>query len=54
MQPSGNLDNTSSDKLHDIMWSFAKENNTSFIVVTHDNGLAEKADRTINIIDGVI
>ncbi|MDA3839296.1 MAG: ABC transporter ATP-binding protein [Candidatus Delongbacteria bacterium] len=53
-EPSGNLDNTSSDKLHDIMWSFAKENNTSFIVVTHDKALAEKADRTINIIDGVI
>ncbi len=53
-EPSGNLDNTSSEKLHDIMWSFARENNTSFIVVTHDRTLAEKADRIINIIDGVI
>lgn len=53
-EPSGNLDNTSSEKLHDIMWAFAKENNTSFIVVTHDEALAKKADRTINIIDGVI
>ena len=53
-EPSGNLDNTSSEKLHDIMWSFARENNTSFIVVTHDRALAEKADRIINIVDGVI
>ncbi|MBN2789798.1 MAG: ABC transporter ATP-binding protein [Candidatus Delongbacteria bacterium] len=53
-EPSGNLDNTSSEKLHDIMWSFARENNTSFIVVTHDEALAKKADRIINIIDGVI
>lgn len=53
-EPSGNLDNVSSEKLHEIMWSLAKENNTSFIVVTHDKALAEKADRTVNIIDGVI
>ena len=53
-EPSGNLDNTSSEKLHDIMWSFARENNTSFIVVTHDRTLAEKADRIINITDGII
>jgi len=53
-EPSGNLDNVSSEKLHDIMWSLARENRTAFIVVTHDRNLAEKADRTVNIIDGVI
>jgi len=53
-EPSGNLDNVSSEKLHDIMWSLARENNTAFIVVTHDKNLAEKADRIVNIIDGVI
>jgi len=36
------------------MWSFTKEFNTAFIVVTHDRNLAEKADRIINIVDGVI
>ncbi|HAQ61345.1 TPA: lipoprotein-releasing system ATP-binding protein LolD [Candidatus Delongbacteria bacterium] len=53
-EPSGNLDNVSSEKLHDIMWSLARENRTAFIVVTHDKNLADKADRTVNIIDGVI
>jgi len=53
-EPSGNLDNVSSEMLHDIMWSLARENKTAFIVVTHDKNLAEKADRIVNIIDGVI
>lgn len=53
-EPSGNLDNVSSENLHEIMWSLARENKTAFIVVTHDRNLAEKADRIVNIIDGVI
>jgi len=53
-EPSGNLDNYSSEILHEMMWSFTKEFNTAFIVVTHDRNLAEKADRIINIVDGVI
>jgi len=53
-EPSGNLDNHSSEILHEMMWSFTKEFNTAFIVVTHDRNLAEKADRIINIVDGVI
>ncbi|MBU4487059.1 MAG: ABC transporter ATP-binding protein [Candidatus Delongbacteria bacterium] len=53
-EPSGNLDNVSSEILHDIMWSLARENKTAFIVVTHDKNLAERADRIVNIIDGVI
>lgn len=53
-EPSGNLDNQSSEILHEMMWSFTKEFNTAFIVVTHDRNLAEKADRIINIVDGVI
>ncbi|MFO7810066.1 MAG: ABC transporter ATP-binding protein [Candidatus Delongbacteria bacterium] len=53
-EPSGNLDNLSSEKLHDIMWKLAKENNTAFIIATHDKNLSEKADRIVNIVDGVI
>lgn len=53
-EPSGNLDNQSSEKLHEIMWSLARENKTAFVVVTHDKNLADKADRIVNIVDGVI
>jgi lipoprotein-releasing system ATP-binding protein len=53
-EPSGNLDNQSSEMLHEIMWNLARENKTAFIVVTHDKNLADKADRIVNIVDGVI
>lgn len=53
-EPSGNLDSESSGKLLDVMWSFAREFNTAFLVVTHDKAIAERADRVINIVDGVV
>ncbi len=53
-EPSGNLDNISSEKLHEMMWELSKKNRTAFIVATHDRNLAEKADRIVNIVDGVI
>ncbi len=53
-EPSGNLDSESSEMLHKIMWDFVKEFNTAFILVTHDDALANKADKIINIIDGKI
>ena len=53
-EPSGNLDLKTSENLHSMMWEFAREYNTAFIVVTHDMNLAKKADRIVNIVDGVI
>ncbi len=53
-EPSGNLDSASSEKLHEMMWELAKKNGTAFLVATHDRNLAEKADRIVNIVDGVI
>ena len=53
-EPSGNLDSESSEMLHKIMWEFVKEFNTAFILVTHDDTLAKKADKIIKITDGII
>ncbi len=53
-EPSGNLDSSSSEKLHEIMWSFAGDFKTTFIVVTHDDSLSQRADRIVNLVDGVI
>ena len=53
-EPSGNLDSESAEILHKIMWEFVKEYNTAFILVTHDDILAKKADKTIKITDGII
>lgn len=53
-EPSGNLDHKNSEKLHDLIWSLAREHNSSFVIVTHDMHLAQKADRVLHLGEGSI
>ena len=53
-EPSGNLDSTTGDRLHDILWDLSREKNRTFIVVTHNASLAERADRVLELRDGRI
>ena len=53
-EPSGNLDRANSDALHELMWNRVRQENMSFVVVTHNPDLAKKADRVIEMIDGRI
>ncbi len=53
-EPSGNLDHKNSEKLHNLIWSLAREQNSSFIIVTHDMHLAQKADRVLHLHEGVV
>lgn len=53
-EPSGNLDLKNSQALHELMWQLVKEHNKTFVVVTHNQDLADKADRTIELYDGTI
>jgi len=53
-EPSGNLDAKNSAELHDLFFDLRKHFNQTFVIVTHDPILAEKADRKIVIRDGVI
>ena len=53
-EPSGNLDNVSSENLHNMMWKLAKDEGTAFVIATHDRNLSDKADRIVKIVDGVI
>jgi lipoprotein-releasing system ATP-binding protein len=52
-EPTGNLDSNSTDQVFGILRDVARQNRT-VIVVTHDLGLAARADRTIRIVDGKI
>ena len=52
-EPTGNLDSVSTDQVFSILRDVARQNRT-VIVVTHDLGLAARADRTIRIVDGKI
>jgi lipoprotein-releasing system ATP-binding protein len=53
-EPSGNLDSDNADQLHDLFFELREEQECSFVIVTHNKELAQRADRTINLIDGVI
>lgn len=53
-EPSGNLDSKNQDELMDLFVDLRKQFNQTFVIVTHDQHLAEKADRMIHIVDGVI
>lgn len=53
-EPSGNLDSASADALHQLFFELREERNQTFVIVTHNNELAEMADRKYVIEDGVI
>jgi len=53
-EPSGNLDAKNSAELHDLFFDLRKQFNQTFVIVTHDPILADKADRKMVIKDGVI
>ncbi|MDY4252331.1 ABC transporter ATP-binding protein [Clostridium sp.] len=53
-EPTGNLDSESSETIYNIMRDINKKFNTTFIIITHDDRIAQKADRIIEIKDGRI
>jgi lipoprotein-releasing system ATP-binding protein len=52
--PSGNLDSESAKALHNLFFELRKSMNQTFIIVTHNEELAEMADRKLVMRDGVI
>lgn len=53
-EPTGNLDSESTDTIYNLMRDINKKFNTTFIVITHDQRIAEKTDRIIEIKDGKV
>jgi lipoprotein-releasing system ATP-binding protein len=53
-EPTGNLDSDTTDQIYDLMRDINKKYATTFIVITHDQSVAEKTDRIIEIKDGKI
>jgi len=51
-EPSGNLDNESSQMLHDLIWRLSREMGLTFVIVTHNLSLAESAQRTLRLVGG--
>ena len=53
-EPTGNLDSENSEIISEILFNYVKEEGSSLIMVTHDEKLADKAQRKIKIKDGKI
>jgi lipoprotein-releasing system ATP-binding protein len=53
-EPSGNLDTHNKEELHNLFFSLRERYNPSIVIVTHDHDLAEKADRKLELRDGMI
>ena len=53
-EPSGNLDTKSADQLHELFFKLRDLNKQTFIIVTHNNKLADLADKKIVLSDGII
>lgn len=53
-EPSGNLDSERANELHDLFFLLRKELHQSFIIVTHNNEFADRADRKLVMKDGAI
>lgn len=53
-EPSGSLDTQNKEELHRLFFELRDRLNQTFVIVTHDEGLAAQTDRTIHLLDGRI
>jgi lipoprotein-releasing system ATP-binding protein len=53
-EPSGNLDSESAENLHKLFFKLRKKFNQTFVIVTHNEELANMADRKLTMVDGKI
>lgn len=51
-EPTGNLDSTMGNEIMDILLKLNKEQETTIVMVTHDESMAEKTHRLIRLFDG--
>ena len=53
-EPSGSLDSRNKEELHRLFFDLRDRFGQTFVIVTHDEGLARITDRTIHLLDGEV
>ena len=53
-EPTGNLDGNTGEQVIDLMFSLSREKGATLLLITHDPALAERCDRQIRLVDGLI
>ena len=53
-EPSGSLDTHIKEELHQLFFDLRNRFGQTFVIVTHDEGLAQITDRTVHMVDGEI
>lgn len=53
-EPTGNLDSESTENIYEILRNINESFKTTFVIITHDRRIAQKADRIVEVSDGRI
>jgi lipoprotein-releasing system ATP-binding protein len=53
-EPTGNLDQKTASEVLDLLWRLNEETKQTFVLVTHDEGLARRAHRCVRVVDGQV
>lgn len=53
-EPSGNLDTSTGRRLHDLLFRLNRDRATTFLIATHNQELAQRCHRCLEIVDGQI
>ncbi|UCB53236.1 MAG: ABC transporter ATP-binding protein, partial [Candidatus Zixiibacteriota bacterium] len=51
-EPSGNLDKATGEELHNLISDLSQKKGQTFIIATHNQLLAQRADRIVTLVDG--